>query len=73
MVISSEEVRRILGQLRNSDQVCKISQVGAFVVEFDEAVVLCVISLAKRLQGIVVASSCISVVSSRQSSEAGLG
>jgi hypothetical protein len=46
-----------LGQLWDCDQVGEISQVGALIVKLDKAIVLRVVSLAKGLQRIVVASS----------------
>jgi hypothetical protein len=45
-----------LWQLRDSDQAGQVAQVGAFVVEPNETVVLGIVTGPERLKGFVVAS-----------------
>ena len=46
-------------ELGDCDQAGQVAQVGAFVVELDETVVLGVVSAAKRRERLVVAQGCI--------------
>jgi hypothetical protein len=46
-----------LGQLRHGDQTGQISQVGAFVIELDQSVVLRIVSAAKRGERLIVTKS----------------
>jgi len=59
VLVLGEQVGRVLGQLRDGDEAGEVAEVGAFIVELDEAVVLSVVSLAEGFQGVVVASGCI--------------
>jgi hypothetical protein len=54
VLIFCEQVGRILRQLWYGDETREVAEVGAFVVEFDEAVVLSVVPLTERFQGVVV-------------------
>jgi hypothetical protein len=61
-VITSKEVGRILRQLGDCNKACQVSEIGAFVVELDESIMLGVISLPKGLQCIIIAGDWASVL-----------
>jgi hypothetical protein len=55
-----------LGELGDGDEGCQVSQVGALVVELDQAIVLGIVSLAEGLKGIIVAGCCESELARRE-------
>ena len=57
--IFGEEVGRVLRKLRNGNKGGQIAKIGAFVIEFDKSVVLCIVATAQWHECFVVSKSCI--------------
>ncbi|KAH6607334.1 hypothetical protein Trco_003647 [Trichoderma cornu-damae] len=58
LVIGGKEVWRVLRQLGDRNKARQVPEIGALIVEFDQAVMLGVVPLPKGLQRVVVAGDC---------------